>query len=185
MLTLALRLRAQPPLSRRLAILHSLNLFETHRYDLAIDAFISLDLNPARVVALYPRAISGKLFLEHSAHEEAFGGRPQHRVAAAIEAEEGRQREEEERRRVEREQEAQAKGSPAPSSPSKRVKGPVAAAAAAADDDDAASIRTVGSRLGVKRSWLRERDASATLDEIAEQAASACLRLSFTLFARR
>ncbi|BGP41330.1 Vacuolar morphoproteinsis protein 6 [Rhodotorula kratochvilovae] len=159
-----------PPLSRRLAILHSLHLFETHRYALAIDAFIALDLNPARVVSLYPRAISGKLFLEHSAHEEVFGGRPQHKVAAALEAEEERRREEEERKKLEREQEAQAKGSPAASSPAKRAKGPLANAAAA-EDDDAASIRSVGSRLGVKRSWLRERDTGATLDEIADQAA--------------
>ncbi|BGP49482.1 Vacuolar morphoproteinsis protein 6 [Rhodotorula kratochvilovae] len=158
-----------PPLSRRLAILHSLHLFETHRYALAIDAFIALDLNPARVVSLYPRAISGKLFLEHS-HEEVFGGRPQHKVAAALEAEEERRREEEERKKLEREQEAQAKGSPAASSPAKRAKGPLANAAAA-EDDDAASIRSVGSRLGVKRSWLRERDTGATLDEIADQAA--------------
>ncbi|GAA6050759.1 hypothetical protein JCM3770_006612 [Rhodotorula araucariae] len=158
-----------PFLSRRLAILHSLHLFKTHRYALSIDAFIALDLNPARVVSLYPRAVSGKLFLEHSAHEEVFGGRPQHKVAAAIEAEEEHRREEEERKKLEREQEALAKGSPATSSPIKRAKGPLAAAAAA-EDDDAASIRSVGSRLGVKRSWLRERDASATLDEIADQA---------------
>ncbi|GAA5946072.1 hypothetical protein JCM3775_007212 [Rhodotorula graminis] len=164
-----------PPLSRRLATLHSLHLFDTHRYSLAIDAFISLDLNPARVVALYPRAISGKLCLEQHAREEIFGGRSRDAIAAAAQAREEREREEEGRRVAERERDAQVGGSPSASSPARRGKGPVAATAAAAavDDDDASSIRTMSSRLGVKRSWLREREASATSDEQAEQAADA------------
>ncbi|GAA5999473.1 Vam6p [Rhodotorula paludigena] len=162
-----------PPLSRRLAILHSLHLFETHRYNLAIDAFIALDISPARVVSLYPRAVSGKLFLDHSAHEEVFGGRPQHKVAAAIEAEKEHRKQEDERKAQEL-HEAQtrsspARSSPATASPAKQRKGPLAAAAA--DDDDAASIRSASSRLTGKRSWLRDRDPGATLDEIAEQAA--------------
>ncbi|GJN90166.1 hypothetical protein Rhopal_003165-T1 [Rhodotorula paludigena] len=162
-----------PLLSRRLAVLHSLHLFESHRYDLAIDAFIALDISPARVVSLYPRAVSGKLFLDHSAHEEVFGGRPQHKVAAAIEAEEEHRKQEDERKAQEL-HEAQARSSPARSSPAtaspaKQRKGPLAAAAA--DDDDAASIRSASSRLTGKRSWLRDRDPGATLDEIAEQAA--------------
>ncbi|GAA5915260.1 hypothetical protein JCM8208_004517 [Rhodotorula glutinis] len=162
-----------PPLSRRLATLHSLHLFDTHRYSLAIDAFISLDLNPARVVALYPRAISGKLCVEPHAREEVFGGRSRDAVAAAARAQEEREKEEEGRRVAEQERGAQGGGSPSTSSPARRGKGPVAAAAAAGDDDDASSIRTMSSRLGVKRSWLREREASASSDEQAEQAADA------------
>ncbi|GAA5987416.1 hypothetical protein JCM10908_001946 [Rhodotorula pacifica] len=64
-----------PALSRRLATLHALYLFRTHRYALAIDAFIALDLTPANVVALYPESVSGKLCLEWEAQEELFGGR--------------------------------------------------------------------------------------------------------------
>ncbi|GAA5871131.1 hypothetical protein JCM1840_007600 [Sporobolomyces johnsonii] len=159
------------PMLRRLAILHSLHLFKTHRYPLAIDAFISLNISPARVIALYPVAISGKLFLEPSAHEEIFDGRPRDKVMAAFEDQEATSREEEKQKRAERE-EAETSRAGTPSSPAKRGKGP--ASATAADDDDAMSIRSVGSRLAGKRSWLRERERepSATLDEIAEKAAA-------------
>ncbi|GAA5966350.1 hypothetical protein JCM21900_005140 [Sporobolomyces salmonicolor] len=158
------------PMLRRLAIIHSLHLFKSCRYPLAIDAFISLNISPARVVALYPVPISGKLFLEPSAHEEIFDGRPREKVVAAIVDQEAMGREE--KRAAGDEVETSRAGTP--SSPAKRGKGP--AAATAADNDDAMSIRSVGSRLAAKRSWLRERDRdrepSATLDEIAEKAAA-------------
>lgn len=73
----------QPALLRKLSILHSLELFHTHRYDLAIDAFIALDISPAKVVALYPLAISGKLYTEFDGHEELFGGRSLEEVELA------------------------------------------------------------------------------------------------------
>lgn len=47
----------------------------SNRYDDAIDRFISLDINPAKVVALYPSRISGKLARPSEAWEELFGGR--------------------------------------------------------------------------------------------------------------
>ncbi|GEM08903.1 rab guanyl-nucleotide exchange factor [Rhodotorula toruloides] len=158
-----------PPLSRRLATLHALHLFKTHRYDLAIDAFIALDISPARVVCLYPVAISGKLFREPPAHEEVFGGRPQALVQAAHEeAEEKRRIEEEEEERLAAQNASQARSSPATGSPARPKKGNLAGAA---DDDDAASNRSVSSRLTGKKSWLRDREPSTTLDEIAEKAA--------------
>jgi hypothetical protein len=161
----------QPPLSRRLATLHALHLFNTHRYDLAIDAFIALDISPARVVCLYPVTISGKLFREPSAHEEVFGGRPHARVQAAHEEVEEKRRVEEEEQRSAAQQASQARGSPATGSPARPRKGILAGSA---DDDDAASIKSVGSRLTGKKSWLRDREPSTTLDEIAENAARAC-----------
>lgn len=97
-----------------------------------------------------------------------------------IEAEEEHRKQEDERKAQEL-HEAQARSSPARSSPAtaspaKQRKGPLAAAAA--DDDDAASIRSASSRLTGKRSWLRDRDPGATLDEIAEQAASSSIPLT-------
>ncbi|GAA5922564.1 hypothetical protein JCM1841_006202 [Sporobolomyces salmonicolor] len=161
------------PMLRRLAIIHSLHLFKSCRYPLAIDAFISLNISPARVVALYPVPISGKLFLEPSAHEEIFDGRPRDKVVAAIVDQEAMGREEKEQKRAARD-DVETSRAGTPSSPAKRGKGP--SAATAADNDDAMSIRSVGSRLAAKRSWLRERDRdrepSATLDEIAEKAAA-------------
>lgn len=161
----------QPPLSRRLATLHALHLFKTHRYNLAIDAFIALDISPARVVCLYPVAISGKLYREASAHEEVFGGRPHARVQAAHAEAEEKQRAEEEEQRSSAQQANQARGSPATGSPARPRKGILASAA---DDDDAASVKSVGSRLTGKKSWLRDREPSTTLDEIAENAVRAC-----------
>lgn len=151
----------QPPLLRRLAVLHSLALFSEHRYDLAIDAFISLDITPSKVVSLYPQAISGKLYIEHSGHEELFGGRSQHKVAAAIEDEIMRKHEaeEEEKKRVEEEKKK------APTSPAKKGK-----AGAAVDDDDASSIRNGIGRLKGKASWIK--DSSDVLEQIADRAAS-------------
>lgn len=143
-------------------MLHSLALFSEHRYDLAIDAFISLDITPSKVVSLYPLPISGKLFIEHAGHEELFGGRPRHKVAAAIEDEIMRKHEaeeEEEKKRVEEEQKK------APASPAKKGKTVVAV-----DDDDAGSIMSGIGRLKGKASWLKE--SSDVLEQIADRAAS-------------
>lgn len=45
------------------------------KYDEAIDAFIALDTNPAKVVSLYEKEVSGKLYREPDKREEVFGGR--------------------------------------------------------------------------------------------------------------
>lgn len=188
--------------------MHSLHLFRTHRYDLAVDAWIALDITPAKIVALYPEAVSGKLFLEVEAQEELFGGRTRDQVKAAgtvsgqdFEREEDGTSVEEDRPAS---RSAHADGSPARSSPAtsaihpptslsssparapRRGFTPVSATTTISggtnapnddhNDDDAASIRTVASRftLSGKRSWLRDRDPAAALEEIAEQAARAC-----------
>ncbi|KAK4050609.1 Vacuolar morphogenesis protein 6 [Microbotryomycetes sp. JL201] len=64
-----------PQLLSRLSRLHALSLFQSKKFSLAVDAFISLDTTPAKVVALYPETISGKLHLPEAAHESLFGGR--------------------------------------------------------------------------------------------------------------
>lgn len=154
----------QPPLLRRLAILHALSLFNDRRYDLAIDAFIALDLSPAKVVSLFPDRISGKLFLAPAAREEVFGGRPQHKALAAME---------------DADRAAAEEVKEAPASPVKGGK---------VYDDDTASIasgRTTASRITGSKSWLRDREnknegAGETLEAIAERAAGPSFR-SFLL----
>ncbi|KAA1106344.1 Vacuolar morphoproteinsis protein 6 [Puccinia graminis f. sp. tritici] len=49
--------------------------FSKYKYDRAIDTFISLSINPAKVVALYPPEISGSLGKKREEWEELFGGR--------------------------------------------------------------------------------------------------------------
>ncbi|KAA1063961.1 Vacuolar morphoproteinsis protein 6 [Puccinia graminis f. sp. tritici] len=49
--------------------------FSKYKYDRAIDTFISLSINPAEVVALYPPEISGSLGKKREEWEELFGGR--------------------------------------------------------------------------------------------------------------
>ncbi|KAI5477615.1 rab guanyl-nucleotide exchange factor [Pseudohyphozyma bogoriensis] len=133
-----------PRLLRRLAILHSLSLFNERHYDLAIDAFISLDLTPAKIVSLYPEPISGKLFLEDAAKEEVYGGRSHDKVREAIE--EAIVAEEQETERKDGDEE----GGPAtaPSTPTKKK----------VEDDDNASIMSGkgGGLLKGSKSWMRE-----------------------------
>ena len=72
---------------RKLRALHGLEIFLKRRIDQAIDIFIDLDLNPAKVVALYPQGVSGKLFKPAVEQEELFGGRTSASVKAAAEEE--------------------------------------------------------------------------------------------------
>ncbi|MBW0468986.1 hypothetical protein O181_008701 [Austropuccinia psidii MF-1] len=62
-------------LSKRLNGLCAVVNFCNNKFDLAIDTFISLAINPAKVIALYPHQISGKLFKPREQWEELFGGR--------------------------------------------------------------------------------------------------------------
>jgi tetratricopeptide (TPR) repeat protein len=59
----------------QLRALNALARFFRGDYDFAIDAFIELDLNPAKVICLYPERISGKLYKDEAHREEVFGGR--------------------------------------------------------------------------------------------------------------
>ncbi|PLW47262.1 hypothetical protein PCANC_12409 [Puccinia coronata f. sp. avenae] len=49
--------------------------FSKYKYDRAIDTFISLSINPAKVVALYPQEISGTFAKRREEWEQLFGGR--------------------------------------------------------------------------------------------------------------
>jgi tetratricopeptide (TPR) repeat protein len=61
---------------KRLRILAGLSMFVNKKqYDKAIDIFIEENVNPAKVVALFPKAISGKLYCDREDIEEAWGGR--------------------------------------------------------------------------------------------------------------
>jgi hypothetical protein len=152
----------QPPLLRRLSTLHALELFKSHRYALAIDAFIRLDVSPAKVVALYPETISGKLFVGANGKEELFGGRKKGDIEKV---EEDRLRTQEEETE-EREDEVETNAS---YSPAKRN-------LIREEDEDRMSIRSVSSRLTGKRSWLREREPSGggltAVEESAQKAES-------------
>jgi hypothetical protein len=49
-------------------------LFAQGEYDAAINIFINLDINPAKVVALYPEEIAGRLAIPESGWIELHGG---------------------------------------------------------------------------------------------------------------
>ncbi|KAK4703357.1 Vam6/Vps39-like protein vacuolar protein sorting-associated protein 39, partial [Phenoliferia sp. Uapishka_3] len=133
-----------PRLLRRLAMLHALSLYNERRYDLAIDAFISLEVSPAKVVALFAEPISGKLFIEPAAKEEIFGGRSRDRVEAAIE---------EEVEAIAAVKQVEDVPAPGTGSPVKsKVK-----------EDDASSIKSMSIRKGGK-SWLRDLQGKAEDD---------------------
>lgn len=53
-----------------------MQLFERGEPDRSIDSFIALDVNPAKVVALYPPSVSGRLSVPHEKWIELFGGTP-------------------------------------------------------------------------------------------------------------
>lgn len=54
--------------------LHSVDLFRGAEHDKAMNEFIELDINPARVIALFPREISGRLFCPKERWIPLFGG---------------------------------------------------------------------------------------------------------------
>lgn len=67
--------RSQAERMARLNALAAVRSFMAGDYDSAIDAFVTLDVNPAKVVALYPHRISGKFERPREGWEELFGGR--------------------------------------------------------------------------------------------------------------
>lgn len=63
-------------LAKRLRMLVGLSLFlDKKKYDAAVDIFIEENVNPAKVVALFPKDIAGKLYCEREEIEEIWGGR--------------------------------------------------------------------------------------------------------------
>ncbi|KII89843.1 hypothetical protein PLICRDRAFT_108036 [Plicaturopsis crispa FD-325 SS-3] len=58
----------------RIRALHAVSLFSSGKFDDAINTFIELDLNPAKVVALYPETVSGRLSVPREAWIPLYGG---------------------------------------------------------------------------------------------------------------
>ncbi|KAG8988797.1 Vacuolar morphogenesis protein 6, partial [Tulasnella sp. 427] len=56
--------------------LHAVSTFSEGKYMEAIKTFIDLDINPAKVIALYPEAIAGRLSVPKEKWVELFGGKP-------------------------------------------------------------------------------------------------------------
>ncbi|KAH9481762.1 Vacuolar morphogenesis protein 6 [Psilocybe cubensis] len=61
---------------RRIQIraLDAVSQFRAAKYDAAIDAFIELDFNPAKVVALYPESVAGRLSVPQEGWIPLYGG---------------------------------------------------------------------------------------------------------------
>ncbi|WFD33112.1 Vacuolar morphogenesis protein 6 [Malassezia sp. CBS 17886] len=59
---------------RHMQALVALQAFEDGAYDAAVDSFIDLDMNPARVLALYPSSVAGTLAAPREQWAALFGG---------------------------------------------------------------------------------------------------------------
>ncbi|KAF9815620.1 hypothetical protein IEO21_04480 [Rhodonia placenta] len=59
---------------RQVRALHAVSQFIARQYDDAINTFIELDINPAKVVALYPESIAGRLSVPQDEWISLFGG---------------------------------------------------------------------------------------------------------------
>ncbi|KAM0791703.1 hypothetical protein ACM66B_003975 [Microbotryomycetes sp. NB124-2] len=125
----------------KLSRLHALSLFRERKDSLAIDAFIALDTTPARVVALYPETISGKLHVQEEMHESLFGGRTREQLEASLK---------QENPKIARHQQKQ---------PDKTRKTHIVV-----DDDDRASIRSASSQV---KSGSRESSRTASAPNTA------------------
>jgi hypothetical protein len=64
--------------------LHAVALFAQGEYDAAINIFINLDINPTKVLALYPEEIAGRLAIPESGWIELHGGSKSHGDAVAV-----------------------------------------------------------------------------------------------------
>ncbi|KAF7330251.1 Rab guanyl-nucleotide exchange factor [Mycena venus] len=60
--------------STRIRGLNAVSQFRASQFDKAIDTFIALNINPAKVVALYPEAVAGRLSVPQDSWIPLFGG---------------------------------------------------------------------------------------------------------------
>ncbi|KAJ7671538.1 hypothetical protein DFH06DRAFT_118208 [Mycena polygramma] len=60
--------------STRIRGLNAVSQFRSSQFDTAIDTLIALDVNPAKVVALYPEAVAGRLSVPQDSWIPLFGG---------------------------------------------------------------------------------------------------------------
>ncbi|KAF8896557.1 vacuolar sorting protein 39 domain 2-domain-containing protein [Infundibulicybe gibba] len=58
----------------RIRALNAVALFKASKYDDAIDVFLALNINPAKILGLYPEAVSGRLAAPQDAWIPLFGG---------------------------------------------------------------------------------------------------------------
>jgi hypothetical protein len=58
----------------RIRALNAVAQFRASKFDAAIDTFIELDFNPAKVVALYPESVSGRLSVPQEGWIPLYGG---------------------------------------------------------------------------------------------------------------
>lgn len=77
----------QPDPTRHIRGLRAVQMFQEGQFEKAIEMFLELDMNPARVIALYPESIAGRLAMPKDRWIELFGG--EKRVGREVEAEEG------------------------------------------------------------------------------------------------
>lgn len=76
----------QPSRRHTLRSLDALTKFASHRWDGALDTWIDLDVNPAKIVALYPAdTVSGRLHRDTDEWVELFGGPANGRLPAVRE----------------------------------------------------------------------------------------------------
>ena len=54
--------------------LDAVSQFRTGDFDRALDSFVQLNINPAKVISLYPESISGRLFVPRDQWIQMFGG---------------------------------------------------------------------------------------------------------------
>ncbi|KAG9103535.1 Vacuolar morphogenesis protein 6 [Ceratobasidium sp. 370] len=64
----------QPDPTRRVRGLRAVQLFKEGAFEKAVEMFLELDMNPAKVIALYPETISGRLATPREKWIELFGG---------------------------------------------------------------------------------------------------------------
>lgn len=58
----------------RIQAVNAVSQFRAGQYDDAINVFLELDLNPAKVVALYPERVAGRLAVPQTEWIQLFGG---------------------------------------------------------------------------------------------------------------
>ncbi|KAG8682591.1 Vacuolar morphogenesis protein 6, partial [Ceratobasidium sp. 394] len=64
----------QPDPTRRVQGLRAVQLFKEGAFEKAVEMFLELDMNPAKVIALYPETISGRLATPREKWIKLFGG---------------------------------------------------------------------------------------------------------------
>jgi hypothetical protein len=74
LLCFADRLTCQPQRQSQVRALNAVALFRSGKFDDAINTFIELNINPAKVVALYPAKVTGRLSVPQKDWIPLFGG---------------------------------------------------------------------------------------------------------------